>query len=281
MKRMMHVVVLLTLFAGLTVSTVKAGKPAPGPVNTPVRVTIHSYDDAGLPTRIRGDGGDYVNGQDGVIANLETDGNLAIRQIGTNRRVFFDTFETLPGFTSAAVTSAVGSDPAYGVPLLGGDAGGTVESDYWYLVTLLIDQYESNEVPIQGLAKGATKCVRISTSFESVNDASLRYRMAYQRTAANGFAPGPGNSDQEGTAWGIVTRTQSVAAGDPVDEWTMVPGTGSCSPTFIPPPIGESAARILEMVTTTVIVRNRPQTQTTTTNKGRFDMPFKITLTKL
>ena len=49
MYKRLSIIALSILCAALTVSSARAGKPAPGPQNTPVRVTIHDDDDRRSP----------------------------------------------------------------------------------------------------------------------------------------------------------------------------------------------------------------------------------------
>ena len=271
MKRNVRVAVLLTLCAMFIVPSAQAGKPAPGPANTPLRVTLYDYDDDGNPCDLRGDGADYVNGVAGVVANFETDGNLAIRAIGpadTTRRVHFNFYELLVGYPSTAFSPP---DPAMATPLADADANGDISADYWYLATYRTDQFATNGVAIQNMTVGDTRCILITTSFEAAGDASnTRYRMAYQRTNTQGTPPAADGSDQDGTAWGLVTRVDA-------NTWTIVPGAGPCTPTAALPADGPAAARVFEMETVTV----RNKTTTSTTNRGRFNVRFKMTLTKL
>jgi hypothetical protein len=271
MKRTIHLAILLTIITGLAVSSAKAGKPVSGPVNTPLRVTLYDYDADGNLCDIRGDGSDYVNGVAGVVANFETDGNLAIRAIGpvgTARRVNFNFDEPLVGYPSSAFSPP---DPAMATPLADANAAGDLAADSWYVVTYRTDQFATNGVAIQNMAIGDTKCILISTTFKAAGDASnTSYRMAYQRTNSQGTPPAADGSDQDGTAYGLVTRVDAST-------WTIVPGAGDCTPTAGLPENGPAAARVFE--TETVTVRNKATT--TTTNRGRFNVRFKMTLTKL
>ena len=63
--------------------------------------------------------------------------------------------------------------------------------------------------------------------------------------------------------WGIVTR-------DSVNQWTVVSGVGSCPSVMLEAP---GAARIIRIED---LARNR----TLTTNLGRYNLPFKMTLTR-
>jgi hypothetical protein len=252
MNKRLSIIAALALCAGLAVSTAQAGKNPPLAA-VPLIVTVH--DDpttASSPYNLRSDGrGAYQNGVDGVAVTLESDGNFVIRATGT-RQFYYEYDEPLAGTLPEGY--GVPADPLTAIlpDQAGAAAPHAVLASGNAFITL-----KTGTVAIQNMTVGSSQCIRIAANY--ADSGTVRYRQTYQRTSGSGLA----DPQVDNTAWGIVTRVDA-------NTWTVESGVGSCPPVVLDAP---GAARVIRLED---LSRNR----TLTTNLGRFNLPFKMTLTR-
>jgi hypothetical protein len=163
---------ILTLSAGLA-----AQKPN---TTTPVALAV-VVDDVG--TRITSDaGGPYVDGQDGVAANIDKYGNLIINfQTGKTpvRKLYYN----------------------YDDPQDGQTLGGDLAPPNNYVSTI---RQEGDTTKMQDLAVGQSQCVRANVTY-TTDDEKTQFRVLFQR--------GVTGIDVEETAYLHVTRTANETDG--------------------------------------------------------------------
>lgn len=251
MIRSMYWTLAIALGLTFVAPGAEARKP-PRITAVPLVVTVEGNPtDLASPFNIRSDGGgDYRNGVDGVAASFETDGNFVVREFG-GRGLYFEYDAPLAGVWGG--DAGFPGDPATGIAPDGADPGSKgVAPPGCSLSTL-----RTGSDALQNMVVGASQCLRMNFRYDGPGRNQI-YRSAFQRTQ-NGALP----AGADATAWGVVTRESD-------DVWTIEPGLCAGGPALAE---GEEAAsRLIEVVT----VKNRA----TTTNNGRFNLPFRITLTR-
>jgi hypothetical protein len=233
------------------IAKVDAERPT-RPVAVPLNVIVHDDDDTdpvnGTAYNVRSDGlGLYSHGLAGVRASFESDGDLEV-DFGT-RSLHFEYDTPLAGFFEGDPSISLEADPAEGLPPDGLGTPWVLQPTGCYLAVLRTD---GDTEPLQNMAPGSRKCVRVSIQFDNA-----RYRNTYQKTM-NGTL----GVAYEGTAWGLLTRSSDG------NSWTLE--SGYC---VVDERIQTAGtARLVEVET----VRGK----TKRTNHGLFDLPFMMTLTK-
>lgn len=234
-KAVIGVLALLT-----TVSPLTAQKGGGG---SDVRLRVSIADrSATKEYRVESDGmGDYVDGQQGVSARLDRYGNLIVNfqaDLKTGRRqVHFD--------YSCTTNVTCGSSP---------DEPPTGFQDRAYISTVCPEVgtgFPCTSPKIQEMAVGAEQCVQLNWEFTDVFGQSWR----------NGFHRNRDLPNQEGTAYGVVTRAGA-------DSWTVEPHAASCQGDNIP---GIARTFRIETVRSKIVYHDL----------GTFWLPFKLTLTRM
>ena len=232
MKSSCAAVLVLVVAAGVGAS---AQRTKTGEV--PLAVSISD----GSEYRIQSDqAGPYVDGQAGVRARFDQYGNLIVNfdapRKGPGRLVSFD-------YSCPYNTGTM--HPECGLPPLDPPSGLQARS---YISTVCPS--EGPCTPLQTMTVGAQQCVQLNWQFLD----------GQGRTWRNGFHRNRDLPDQEGTAYGVVTRTSA-------DAWTVEPSAAACQ---------TGAANVartfqVESVSGAWVY----------TDKGMFWLPFHVTLTRV
>lgn len=169
------------LTVAIGILTVSAGLAAQRPnTTTPVPLTVVVDDDG---TSITSDaGGPYVDGQDGVAANIDKYGNLIINfQTGKTpvRKLYYD----------------------YSDPQDGQLPGGLLAPPNNYVSTI---RQEGDTTKMQDLAIGQSQCVRANVTY-TTDDEKTQFRLLFQRSGTG--------ADVEETAYLRATRTENETDG--------------------------------------------------------------------
>jgi hypothetical protein len=256
MKRTLLFVAVVALCAGfIATPNAIAGR---GPAAVALSITVEGGpNDSYLPYNIRSDGqGPYVNGQSGVAATFESDGNLNVRSFGA-RSLTFEYDQPIAGVFPG--DSTFNADPALGVaPAEAPYPAFKIVAAGCIMPTIRSDI----NTPLQTMAVGSQQWLRININYNT--SSSTMYKNLFQRTENGGL---PAATD--GTAWGIITRIDA-------NTWTLEPSSTYGSNVVLDAsgfPQQNGAARLLKFV-------SGAHNTTTSTNLGLFNLPFKMTLTR-
>jgi hypothetical protein len=231
-KAVIGVLALLTMVSPLTAQ--KGG----GNSDVRLRVSIADTEDY----RIKSDlAGDYVDGEQGVSARLDRYGDLIVNfqadPRAGRRQVSFD--------YSCATSGTCGSSPDE-MPIGLQDRG--------YISTVCREVstgFPCTSPKIQEMPDGTEQCVQLNWEFTDVFGQHWR----------NGFHRNRDLPNQEGTAYGVVTRIDA-------NTWTVEPRAAACQGDNMP-----GIARTFRIET----VRSKVVTH----DFGTFWLPFKLTLTRM
>jgi len=233
-KAVTGILALLTMVSPLTAQ--KGG----GGSDVRLRVTIA---DRSLTEdyRVESDGmGDYVDGVVGVSARLDRYGNLIVNfhaDPRTGRQVHFDY-----SCTTSATCGFPPAEPPSGL------------QDRAYISTVCREVgtgLPCSSPGIQEMPDGTEQCVQLNWEFTDVFGQSWR----------NGFHRNRDLPDQEGTAYGVVTRIDA-------NTWTVEPRVADCQGGNMP---GIARTFRIDTVRSKVVY----------TDFGTFWLPFKLTLTRI
>ena len=191
--------------------------------------------------RVESDGmGEYVDGVAGVSARLDRYGNLIVNfhaDPKTGRQVHFDY-----SCTTSVTCGSSPSEPPTGF------------QDRAYISTVCPEVgtgFPCISPKIQEMAVGAEQCVQLNWEFTDVLGQVWR----------NGFHRNRDLPNQDGTAYGVVTRTGA-------DSWTVEPRAASCQGANMP---GIARTFRIETVKSKFVYHDL----------GTFWLPFKLTLSRM
>ena len=236
------VLALLTM-----VSPVTAQK---GGGTSDVRLRVLIADRSATPPadyRVESDGmGEYVDGVDGVSARLDRYGNLIVNfqadpRTG-RRRVHFDYSCTADLVTRGVTCGSFPAEPPTGI------------QDRAYISTVCREVgtgLPCSSPRIQDMAIATEQCVQLNWEFTDGSGQSWR----------NGFHRNRDLPLQEGTAYGVVTRTDT-------DTWTVEPVAAPCQTVNMP---GVARTFRIETVKSRLVLYDL----------GPFWLPFKLILTRM
>jgi hypothetical protein len=237
-KAVIGVLALLTMVSPLTAQKGGGASDVRLRVSIADRSTTEDY-------RVESDGGEYVDGEQGVSARLDRYGDLIVNfQVDPRnwrRQVRFDYSCTANPDTTVGAC-APRAEPPSGL------------QDRAYISTVcreVFTGFPCSSPKIQEMAVGTEQCVQLNWEFTDVFEQHWR----------NGFHRNRDLPLQEGTAYGVVTRT-----GD--DTWTVEPRAASCQGDNMP---GIARTFRIETVRSKFVFNDF----------GTFWLPFNLTLTRM
>lgn len=230
--------------AFLTMVTPLTAQKAGGTSEVRLRVSIADRNTT-EDYRIESDGfGEYVDGGQGVSARLDRYGNLIVNfQVDPRtgqRRVQFD--YSCPASGASVTCGLVPAEPPSGL------------QDRAYISTVCREVgtgVPCSSPAVQDMAVGKEQCVQLNWEFTDGAGRSWR----------NGFHRNRDLPNQQGTAYGVVTRNSA-------DTWTVEPRAADCQAGNVP-----GVARTFKIET----VRSKSIYY----DFGTFWLPFKLTLTRM
>ncbi len=242
MKRVtLFTTLTLTICFGLTAVGVLADKPGTIPA-VYLKAVIQPTDSSGSTCQILSDGGgQYIHGQEGILASFDNSGNLIIDfQTGktVQRTVTFDYSSSYAGFDSAPP-----STPHTPV-------SGTYPRAY---LSTIPQSNDGSYIPLQNLSVGASECVQLSCMYILDDAKKTQWRHNFHRTSSSD------GLDVVETSYAVVTRIDA-------NTWEVEPSASAPCNSSVPSP---SLARLKDTPTVGPLRLN---------NDGLYSLRFKLTL---